>query len=75
VTTVPDLCQPCDTIRNLLWKEHYEPTISAASNVAVMDADLAPERTEGFKVGEKKTIDEYAKLGLLLTTLHLCTAF
>jgi len=27
-----------------------------------MDADLAPERTEGFKVGEKKTLDEYAKL-------------
>lgn len=30
-----------------------------------MDADLAPERTQGFKVGEKKTIDEYAKLGTL----------
>ena len=25
--------------------------------------DLEPESTEGFKVGEKKTIDEYQKLG------------
>lgn len=25
--------------------------------------DLAPSKTEGFKVGEKKTLDEYAKLG------------
>ena len=28
-----------------------------------MDDDLAPSKTEGFKVGEKKTIDEYQKLG------------
>ena len=27
------------------------------------DDDLAPESTEGFKVGEQKTIDEYQKLG------------
>ena len=26
--------------------------------------DLAPSKTEGFKVGEKKTLDEYAKLGM-----------
>ncbi len=25
--------------------------------------DLEPEQTEGFKVGEKKTIDEYQQLG------------
>jgi hypothetical protein len=25
--------------------------------------DLAPSQTEGFKLGEKKTIDEYNKLG------------
>lgn len=25
--------------------------------------DLHAEQTEGFKVGEKKTIDEYQKLG------------
>lgn len=25
--------------------------------------ELVPEQTEGFKVGEKKTIDEYQKLG------------
>jgi hypothetical protein len=28
-----------------------------------MDDDLNPTKTEGFKVGEKKTIDEYQKLG------------
>jgi hypothetical protein len=28
-----------------------------------MDDDLAPSKTEGFKVGEKKTIDEYKNLG------------
>lgn len=27
--------------------------------------ELQPEQTEGFKVGEKKTIDEYQKLGTL----------
>lgn len=27
------------------------------------DDDLQPERTEGFKVGEKKTVEEYTKLG------------
>jgi hypothetical protein len=26
--------------------------------------DLTPSKTEGFKVGEKKTLDEYAKLGM-----------
>jgi hypothetical protein len=25
--------------------------------------DLLPEQTEGFKVGEKKTLDEYHKMG------------
>ena len=27
------------------------------------DDELAPEQTAGFKVGQKKTIDEYQKLG------------
>jgi len=30
---------------------------------AVGNEDLVPEQTEGFKVGEKKTIDEYQQLG------------
>ena len=33
------------------------------SNEAAVNDDLVPEQTEGFKVGEKKTIDEYQKLG------------
>jgi len=28
------------------------------------DADLLPEQTQGFKVGEKRTIDEYHKMGM-----------
>ena len=36
-----------------------------ASNI---DDDLAPTRTEGFKLGEKKTVEEYAKLG---TSFHV----
>ena len=35
-----------------------------------MDDDLNPTKTQGFKVGEKKTIDEYQKLG---TENVLCT--
>jgi hypothetical protein len=35
------------------------PTMSNALG----NEDLVPEQTEGFKVGEKKTIDEYQKLG------------
>ena len=35
---------------------------------AVGTEDLVPEQTEGFKVGEKKTIDEYQKLGE--STIH-----
>lgn len=27
------------------------------------DNDLLPEQTEGFKVGEKKTMDEYKSMG------------
>lgn len=30
---------------------------------ALGNEDLVPEQTEGFKVGEKKTIDEYQQLG------------
>jgi hypothetical protein len=30
----------------------------------VTEEELKADRTEGFKVGEKKTIDEYHKLGM-----------
>jgi Rho GDP-dissociation inhibitor len=29
----------------------------------ITEDELKPEATEGFKVGEKKTIDEYNQLG------------
>jgi hypothetical protein len=39
--------------------------------------ELAPSKTEGFKVGEKKTLDEYAKLGMglhiLFSDLLVCS--
>jgi hypothetical protein len=30
------------------------------------EQELLPDQTEGFKVGEKKTIDEYHALGMLV---------
>ncbi len=30
------------------------------------DEDLVASKTDGFKVGEKKTVEEYAKLGAVL---------
>jgi len=45
-----------------------------ASGDRVNDDELKPEETEGFKVGEKKTIEEYHKLGKCQSTtffLHL----
>jgi Rho GDP-dissociation inhibitor len=30
--------------------------------------DLLPEQTEGYKVGEKKTIDEYHQMGMLVSS-------
>jgi hypothetical protein len=34
------------------------------------EQDLLPDQTEGFKVGEKKTMDEYHKLGMWLSHFH-----
>ncbi|KAK7509041.1 uncharacterized protein IWZ02DRAFT_466311 [Phyllosticta citriasiana] len=36
------------------------------------DDELTPEQTEGFKVGEKKTIDEYQQLGKLAPCPPFC---
>jgi hypothetical protein len=30
----------------------------------VTEDDLAPTKTEGYKVGEKKTVEEYSQLGI-----------
>lgn len=42
------------------------------------DEELAASKTDGFKVGEKKTVEEYAKLGKLVgshihTVVHYVT--
>lgn len=34
------------------------------------DNDLLPETTDGFKVGEKKTLDEYSKMGMSENHFH-----
>ncbi len=44
--------------------ELFSSTLAVMSD-QVHDHELQPEATEGFKVGEKKTIDEYQKLGKL----------
>jgi hypothetical protein len=35
----------------------------------ITEDELKAERTEGFKVGEKKTLDEYLKLGMLTKSI------
>ena len=37
--------------------------------MASHDDELVASKTEGFKVGEKKTVEEYAKLGRCSSTL------
>lgn len=37
----------------------------------VKDDELAVEETEGFKVGEQKTIDEYTQLGICPWESHI----
>jgi hypothetical protein len=39
--------------------------------MADRDDDLAASKTEGFKVGEKKTLEEYTKLGIESKTTFL----
>jgi hypothetical protein len=38
------------------------------------DQELLPEQTQGFKVGEKKTIDEYQKMGRFAFVLNASRA-
>jgi hypothetical protein len=42
-----------------------------ATNEHIPEDELKPEETEGFKVGEKKTIDEYHQLGTYYVILDL----
>jgi Rho GDP-dissociation inhibitor len=32
--------------------------------MASQDQDLLPDQTQGFKVGQKKTMDEYNQMGM-----------
>lgn len=32
--------------------------------------ELLPEQTEGYKVGEKRTLDEYHQMGMLISPWH-----
>jgi hypothetical protein len=40
-----------------------EPSNNSNTMADITKDDLQVEQTEGFKVGEQKTIDEYQKLG------------
>ena len=42
--------------------------------MASKEDDLQPEQTDGFKVGEKKTVEEYAKLGKAVVQSTVCMA-
>ena len=44
------------------YHKYLESADAMASSSA--DDDLVASKTEGFKVGEKKTVEEYAKLGM-----------
>jgi len=46
-----------------------------ATSDHIADDELKPDQTEGFKVGEKKTIDEYHKLGTLVSALLQFASF
>lgn len=38
--------------------------LSLAIMASQADDDLTASKTEGYKAGEKKTVEEYAKLGM-----------
>lgn len=48
-----------DIQRTSREESNQNANMASASN----EQDLLPDQTEGFKVGEKKTMDEYNKLG------------
>ena len=48
----------------LIGQNHLISSTTSSANMSAPNKDdLEPEATEGFKVGEKKTIDEYQQLG------------
>lgn len=80
MTAVPELCIEEDYYLTHTWPAllhayiHPIPFLvhstAIMSNEAAVHDDLVPEQTEGFKVGEKKTIDEYQKLGKSRNETH-----
>lgn len=46
-------------------------TLDTAKMASHGEEDLVATKTDGFKVGEKKTVEEYAKLGELQSLLQL----
>jgi hypothetical protein len=49
---------------DILYSTQIFPNHHYTAKMADHHDDLHAEQTEGFKVGEKKTIDEYQKLGM-----------
>jgi hypothetical protein len=50
-----------------IFAPHQTAKMASSNN----EHDLLPDQTEGFKVGEKKTMDEYHQLGMWQPTLSL----
>jgi hypothetical protein len=76
----PQLQNTEDSNTTIFSSTHHSPLIidlsrSITSNMAsAQDQELLPDQTEGFKVGEKKTMDEYHKLGMLVSIFVCCMA-
>lgn len=59
----PTTPTPTTTTTNKHPYLHYRTYIPPKPMAPNPEDDLSPTKTEGFKVGEKKTIDEYQQLG------------
>lgn len=56
------LFSPLSLSASIVWV-HTPPPLSIPKMTDHHDDDLAAQKTEGFKVGEKKTLQEYQELG------------
>jgi len=59
--------KPFSSLIIIIFAPHQTSKMASSNN----EQDLLPDQTEGFKVGEKKTMDEYHQLGMWQPTLSL----
>ena len=63
---------PSVTVTILQPSEHPTRSTSQILIMASQDDDLQASKTEGYKIGEKKTVEEYAKLGRFSIITFCC---